>query len=113
MEPKGGAASPRPVQGETGGQVYAWEKRLDGLTGSLERGAHGQTAGDVSEAHWERIASPFCLFFLIAWGIGYPTPNRYDPRETPGPSDVSGYAAIDETMPDVRSAQGTRGPGTP
>jgi len=41
-----------------------------------------------------RIACLFCLFFLIAWGLGYPTLNRYDPRETPGLSDVRSYAAL-------------------
>jgi len=41
-----------------------------------------------------RIAGLLCLFFLIAWGLGYPTLNRYDPRQTPGLSDVRSYAAL-------------------
>lgn len=41
-----------------------------------------------------RLAGLFCLFFLIALGLGYPILNRYDPRQTPGMSDVSGYAAV-------------------
>lgn len=41
-----------------------------------------------------RIAALSCLFFLIAWGLGYPVLNRYDPRQTPGLSDVRSYAAL-------------------
>jgi hypothetical protein len=41
-----------------------------------------------------RMAGLFCLFLLIAWGLGYPTLNRYDPRQTPGLSDVRSYAAM-------------------
>lgn len=41
-----------------------------------------------------RIAGLYCLFFLIAWGLGYPILNRYDPRQTPGLTYVTGYAAI-------------------
>ena len=40
------------------------------------------------------LAGLFFLYFLIAWGLGYPTLNRYDPRQTPGLSDVKIYAAI-------------------
>ena len=36
----------------------------------------------------------FCIFFVIACGLGYPTLNRYDPRATPGLSDVKSYAAL-------------------
>jgi hypothetical protein len=31
---------------------------------------------------------------LIAWGLGYPTLNRYDPSQTPGLSDVRTYSAL-------------------
>ena len=41
-----------------------------------------------------RFAGLFLLFFLIACGLGYPTLNRYDPRSTPGLSDVQTYAAL-------------------
>ena len=41
-----------------------------------------------------RMTGLFCLFFLIAWGLGYPILNRYDPRQTPGLSDVKTYAAL-------------------
>jgi hypothetical protein len=41
-----------------------------------------------------RLAGLFCLFFLIALGLGYPILNRYDPRQTPGLVDVRSYAAI-------------------
>src|SRR5579862_261969 len=41
-----------------------------------------------------RLAGMFCLFFLIAMGLGYPILNRYDPRQTPGLVDVRSYAAI-------------------
>jgi hypothetical protein len=41
----------------------------------------------------------FGLFFLIAFGLGYPTLNRYDPRATPGLIDVRSYAAIVTTGP--------------
>lgn len=36
----------------------------------------------------------FVLFFLIALGLGYPVLNRYDPRQTPGLSDVQSYSAL-------------------
>jgi hypothetical protein len=36
----------------------------------------------------------FCLFFLIAVGLGYPILNRYDPRQIQGLSDVRSYAAL-------------------
>jgi hypothetical protein len=41
-----------------------------------------------------RLAALFCIFFLIACGLGYPILNRYDPRQTPGLSDVRTYAAL-------------------
>jgi hypothetical protein len=34
------------------------------------------------------------IFFLIACGLGYPILNRFDPRETPGLSDVKVYAEM-------------------
>ena len=36
----------------------------------------------------------FWIFFLIACGLGYPILNRFDPRQTPGLSDVKTYAAL-------------------
>ena len=41
-----------------------------------------------------RLASLFCVFLLIALGLGYPVLNRYDPRQTPGLTDVQSYAAL-------------------
>jgi len=41
-----------------------------------------------------RLLCLFCLFFLIAVGLGYPILNRYDPRQTPGLIDVRSYSAI-------------------
>jgi hypothetical protein len=41
-----------------------------------------------------RLALLFCVFFLIACGLGYPVLNRFDPRQTPGLSDVKNYAAL-------------------
>jgi hypothetical protein len=41
-----------------------------------------------------RLTGLFCLFFLIALGLGYPMLNRYDPRAMPGLSDVKSYAAL-------------------
>jgi hypothetical protein len=41
-----------------------------------------------------RLALIFCVFFLIACGLGYPILNRFDPRQTPGLSDVKTYAAL-------------------
>jgi len=41
-----------------------------------------------------RFAALFCLFFVIAFGLGYPTLNRYDPRTLPGLVDVKSYAAM-------------------
>lgn len=41
-----------------------------------------------------RLALLFVVFFLIACGLGYPVLNRFDPRQTPGVSDVKNYAAM-------------------
>jgi hypothetical protein len=41
-----------------------------------------------------RLMGLFCLFCLIAWGLGYPTLNRYDPRQNSGLADVRSYAAL-------------------
>src|ERR1035437_8205302 len=41
-----------------------------------------------------RIALLFCIFFLIAGGLGSPILNRFDPRQTPGLSVVKTYAAL-------------------
>jgi hypothetical protein len=41
-----------------------------------------------------RISALFCIFFLIACGLGYPILNRFDPRQIPGLSDVQTYAAL-------------------
>ena len=41
-----------------------------------------------------RVALLFGIFFLIACGLGYPVLNRFDPRQTPGLSDVKTYASI-------------------
>ncbi len=41
-----------------------------------------------------RVGLLFCVFFLIAAGLGYPVLNRFDPRQTPGLSDVKTYAAV-------------------
>lgn len=41
-----------------------------------------------------KAAFLFLLFFLIAGGLGYPILNRYDPRQTPGLSDVKIYAEM-------------------
>ena len=40
------------------------------------------------------MALLFCVFFLIACGLGYPVLNRFDPRQTPGLTDVKGYASL-------------------
>jgi len=40
------------------------------------------------------LSSPYSSFFLIACGFGYPIRNRFDPRQTPGLSDVKTYAAL-------------------
>ncbi|MGO9574487.1 MAG: hypothetical protein ACLPTQ_09190 [Terriglobales bacterium] len=41
-----------------------------------------------------RVALLFGIFFLIASGLGYPVLNRFDPRQTPGLSDVKTYASL-------------------
>ena len=38
-----------------------------------------------------RRAAVWLLFFLISFGLGYPTLNRYDPRQTGGLSDTQTY----------------------
>lgn len=40
------------------------------------------------------MATLFLIFFLIAGGLGYPILNRFDPRQTPGLSDVRTYASL-------------------
>src|SRR6266478_6593836 len=42
----------------------------------------------------DRLALLFCVFFLIACGLGYPILSRFDPRQTPGLSDVKIYASL-------------------
>lgn len=37
---------------------------------------------------------PWLLFFLICFGLGYPTLKRYDPRATEGLSDTATYYAM-------------------
>ena len=49
-----------------------------------------------------RLGFLFCVFLLIALGLGYPVLNRFDPRQTPGLSDVRSYAAL---------VRGERNPG--
>jgi hypothetical protein len=39
------------------------------------------------------------LFFLIAMGLGYPTLNRYDPRDVPGLYDAKAYGAMVMNQP--------------
>src|SRR6202795_3545673 len=41
-----------------------------------------------------RLALLFCVFSLIACGLGYPVLNRFDPRQIPGLSDVKIYASL-------------------
>lgn len=41
-----------------------------------------------------RFAALFCLFFVIAFELGYPILNRYDSRAVPGLVDVKSYAAM-------------------
>jgi hypothetical protein len=43
----------------------------------------------------------FTIFFLISCGLGYPILNRFDPRQTPGLSDVKTYAALVDRTPIV------------
>jgi hypothetical protein len=41
-----------------------------------------------------KLALLGAVFFLIACGLGYPVLNRFDPRQTPGLTDVKTYAAL-------------------
>jgi len=50
----------------------------------------------------------FALFFLIALGLGYPVLNRYDPRQTPGLSDVRIYADMVSGSVGAQSTDGPR-----
>jgi hypothetical protein len=54
-----------------------------------------------------RLALLFCIFFLIGCGLGYPVLNRFDPRQTPGLSDVNAYAAL-VTGAEVRDVEDMR-----
>jgi hypothetical protein len=51
-----------------------------------------------------RMCGLVCLFFLICFGLGYPVLNRYDPRQTPGLSDVHSYAALVTGAPEAGPA---------
>ena len=48
----------------------------------------------LDKLSWLQFTALFWLFFLIAFGLGYPTLNRYDPRSTPGLIDVRSYATL-------------------
>jgi len=50
--------------------------------------------GTRTKISLRRFALLFSIFFLIAAGLGYPTLNRFDPRQTPGLSDAKIYAAM-------------------
>jgi hypothetical protein len=41
-----------------------------------------------------KLALLYGVFFLIAFGLGYPVLNRFDPRQTPALSDVKTYASL-------------------
>ena len=60
---------------------------------SLYRVADSRGSG-FGHVSFVRFAALFCLFFLIAFGLGYPILNRYDPRAVPGLVDVKSYAAM-------------------
>lgn len=53
-----------------------------------------RTPDIVSRIAIARLGLLFYVFFLIACGLGYPILNRFDPRNTPGLSDVKTYAAL-------------------
>lgn len=53
-----------------------------------------RTHHDSTRIAAARLALLFCVFFLIAAGLGYPILNRFDPRQTPGLPDVKAYAAL-------------------
>ena len=55
---------------------------------------NARNAGLGSQLNMFPFAALFCLFFLIAFGLGYSTLNRYDPRAVPGLVDVKTYAAM-------------------
>jgi len=50
--------------------------------------------GNRTQLAIPRLALLFWIFFLIACGLGYPVLNRFDPRQTPGLSDVKTYASL-------------------
>lgn len=54
-------------------------------------GGPGYIEMRMKAARWITL---FFLFLLIAMGLGYPVLNRYDPRQTPGLSDVQSYSAL-------------------
>jgi len=49
-----------------------------------------------------RLTGLCALFLLIAWGLGYATLNRYDPRQVPGLADVKTYANMVTGNPAAR-----------
>ena len=60
---------------------------------SSNRASHSSGFG-YHQFNTFRFAALFCLFFVIAFGLGYPILNRYDPRTVPGLVDVKSYAAM-------------------
>ncbi len=55
---------------------------------------HGESQEKPAKITAAKLGSLFLLFFLIACGLGYPVLNRYDPRQTPGLSDIKIYAEM-------------------
>jgi hypothetical protein len=47
-----------------------------------------------TELSTRNILLIWALFFLICFGLGYPTLNRYDPAKLPGSSDAQAYGNI-------------------
>jgi hypothetical protein len=46
------------------------------------------------EVSLRKIVLIWTLFFLICFGLGYPTLNRYDPGKVPGTADAEVYASM-------------------
>lgn len=63
-------------------------------------GAECGGARDATErGRWLHLPVVWLLFFLICMGLGYPTLNRYDPRDVPGLYDAKAYYAMVTNQP--------------
>src|SRR2546427_13198799 len=93
---EGGLSCTIPKQGVQDG-CFRWNGNLQSRWFLLP-GKHDKRICDMlrKTAHWILL---WGLFFLICFGLGYPSLNRYDPRLVPGLSDSNEYYELVGSTP--------------